>query len=71
MTNIVLDEDQARTVAESTGVIALRDKTGKLLGYLAQRFSEDEISTARRRLATSGPRVTTAEVLAHLSGLAQ
>lgn len=70
MTFIVLDEQQARILSDSRGVVGLRDKDGKYLGFAGRGFTDEDVEIARRRLASEGPRYTTAEVLDHLERLA-
>lgn len=69
MTYIVLDEQQAKILSEACGVIGLRDQSGRHLGFVSHGFTDDDIEMARKRLASDGPRYTTAEVLDHLQRL--
>ena len=69
MPYIILDEEQARVVAQAKGEVEIRDHSGKHLGYVAHGFTDDDIQIARERAASSAPRLTTAEVLDHLSKL--
>lgn len=71
MVQLVLTDEQARVLAESGGDVVLRDSAGRHLGYVSQGFSAKDIAEAQRRLATPGPRLSTAEVLAKLQGLDQ
>ena len=69
MPYIILDEAQTRVVSQAKGDVEIRDHAGKHLGYVAHGFTDDDIRLARDRAASSGPRLTTAEVLDHLSKL--
>ncbi|MBI1904440.1 MAG: hypothetical protein HYS13_25370 [Planctomycetia bacterium] len=69
MPHIVVDDEQAKTISESTGYVEIRDQRGRRLGYVAPGFTEDEIAEAKRRLASDDPRYTTQQVLTHLRSL--
>lgn len=69
---IVLDDDQARTLATAKDAVELRDRRGNPLGTVPPRsraesgFTEEEIAETRRRLASDEPRLTTRQVLDRL-----
>ncbi len=74
MTSIVLDDEQTRIVASATGRVELRDRSGRVIGYLEQQaadhgFTEEDIAIALQRLRSNQPRHTTEEVLAYLASL--
>ncbi len=69
MPHIVVDDEQAKLISESRESIEIRDRTGKHLGYVAHGFTDADIAIAKRRMASSEPRYTTAEVLDHLRSL--
>mgnify|MGYP003396285358 CR=1 FL=1 len=69
MTYIVLDDEQARLVAETPDSIELRDRTGQHLGYVAHGFTPEDIAIAKQRQASGEPCWTTQEVLEHLHSL--
>lgn len=69
MQHIVVDERQARLITEATDSIEIRDLNGRHLGYVAHGFTAEDISIARRRLASDAARQTTREVLNHLRTL--
>ena len=71
MTQIVLSDDQAQTVQAATGAVEIRDRRGKLLGYVAPPPNDAEIAEAKRRLASDGPWYTTQQVMEHLKSLEQ
>jgi hypothetical protein len=69
MLHIVVSDEQARLIGESTSHIEIRDQNGNLLGYVAHGFSEDDIAVARSRAASSQPRLTTPQVINYLDSL--
>lgn len=71
MTQIVLNDEQVKTVQSATGAVEVRDRHGNLLGYVARRTTEAEIAEAKRRLESDGPWYTTQQVLDHLKSLEQ
>jgi hypothetical protein len=71
MSQIVLSDDQARTVRTATGPIEVRDRQGDLLGYVSPPPSDAEVAEARRRLVSNGPWYTTGQVIDHLKSLEQ
>jgi hypothetical protein len=71
MPHIVVDDEQAKVIAESTETIEIRDQQGKHLGYVAHGFSAEDIAIARRRMASDEPRYTTQQVQDHLRSLEQ
>lgn len=66
MIHIVVDDRQAKLIAEATEGVEIRDSQGRHLGFIAHDFSADDVVTARRRLASVEPRYTTSQVLDHL-----
>ena len=68
MTQIILNDDQVQAVRRANDTVELRDQSGVLVGYLAQRAmaTPEEIAEARPRLNSDGPWHTTAEVLSRL-----
>jgi len=71
MTQIILSDDQTRTVQAATGAVEVRDARGNLLGYMSPPPSDEEIAVAKRRLESEGPWYTTEQVLDHLKSLEQ
>jgi hypothetical protein len=69
MRHIVVDDQQAKLITETKDTLEIRDVQGRLLGYVAHRFTDDDIAIAKQRLASGGPRYTTQEVLDHLRSL--
>jgi hypothetical protein len=69
MLHIVVDDQQAKLIAEATEGIEIRDPRGNHLGYVVHGFSEDDVVIARERLASEALRFTTREVLDHLQSL--
>ncbi len=68
-THITVDDEQATLLARATGVVEIRDRQGRLLGYATHGFTADDIVLARQRLASDGPWFTTDEVLARLKSV--
>jgi hypothetical protein len=68
MQHIVVDDEQAKLIAEATDTVEIRDRRGKHLGYV-DHTTEEDIAIAKQRLASDGPRYTTHEVLEHLRSL--
>jgi hypothetical protein len=68
MPQIVLTDEQARVLADATETVELRNPEGHLIARLTVPF-EDEIAEARRRLASSQPRWSSAQVQGLLSRL--
>ena len=68
MTQIVLNDDQVRSVRDATDV-EVRDLHGHLLGYLSRPAGVAEISEATRRLESNGPWCSTKQVFDHLDSL--
>jgi hypothetical protein len=71
MIRIVLSDEQAKAVEDSSGAVELRDSRGRLVGYVARTSSPEDIAAAKGRLSSSGPWYTTAQVLGHLQSLEQ
>jgi hypothetical protein len=71
MTHIVVDDQQARLITQTTEFIEIRDRAGQHLGYVAHSFSADDVVIAKQRAASSEPRFTTAQVLSHLETLSR
>lgn len=69
MQHIVVSDQQAKLIAEATEGVEIREQRGGHLGYVAHGFTEEDISIAKRRMASDEPRYTTREVLAHLASL--
>ena len=71
MAHIVLNDEQARIISESAESIEIRDRNGKHLGYVAHRFTDEDIAIAKERMASDEPRYTTQEVVDHIQSLHQ
>jgi hypothetical protein len=71
VTHITLDDEQAKLIAEASGIVEIRDREGNRLGYVAHRFTDSDIALARARLASDEPRLTTLEVLDRLRSMEQ
>ncbi len=69
MVQITLNDEQAKLVAQSEGMVELRDLNGKLLGYFKRAITDEDLAIALRSRASKGPRYTTEEVFAYLRSL--
>ena len=69
MPHIVVNDEQAKIIAQSAERIEIRDKQGKHLGYVTHGFTEEDIAIAKQRIASTEPRYTTQQVLEHLRSL--
>jgi hypothetical protein len=74
MIRIVLDDKQAKAIADSRETVEVCDSDGKVLGVINREvlpfgFTEADIAEAKRNLAAPGPRYTTEQVLEHLRSL--
>jgi hypothetical protein len=67
--HIILNDEQAKVILESTGCVEIRDSSGKHLGFVAQGFSSEDVAIAQQRLSSDEPRHTTRQVLDHLQSL--
>jgi len=68
MPHIVLTEDQARVVAESTASVDVFDPQGRIVSFLKplEPALAETILECKRRLASPDPRIPSAQVQAHL-----
>ncbi len=71
MPHIVIDDEQAKVISESTERVEIRDRDGNHLGYVAHGFDDEDLAIAKDRMASDQPRYTTQEVLDHLRSLEQ
>ena len=69
MQHLIVSDEQARIISQSSEGIEIRDRNGKCLGYVAHGFSDEDITIAKDRMASDEPRHTTREVLNHLRSL--
>jgi hypothetical protein len=69
MQRIVVDDEQAKLIAEATGRVEIRDRRGNHLGYVGRGPSPEEIAAFRQRIEADGSRPTTAEVRERLRSL--
>lgn len=71
MTQLVLTDDQLRTVLNATDQVLLCDQYGNLVGLVTLPFNAAEIEEAQRRHESQGPWFSTDEVLQRLRSLEQ
>ena len=66
MIRIVVDDEQAKAIAQSTDVVEIRNREGRILGYVTHGFTADDVAVAQKRLRSEQPRFTTQQVLSRL-----
>ncbi len=69
MTQIVLSDEQVRSMRTGADTVEVLDPNGGLVGYLSRPPSDTAIAEATRRLKSDGPWYTTQEVRDHLDSL--
>jgi hypothetical protein len=71
MSEIVLNEEQAKIFAEAGSAVIVRNAHGEIVGTLTRNadFTPEEIEESRRDLASNERCYTTAEVLEYLRSL--
>jgi hypothetical protein len=67
--HIIVDDEQAKIIAESADGIEIRDRNGNRLGYIVHGFTDEDIAIAKQRLGSDEPRFTTEQVIEHLRSL--
>jgi hypothetical protein len=71
MAGIVLDDVQAHVVANASEPVAVRDRSGRLLGFISPAWTAEEIAEAERILAADEPGFTYDQVKEQLRNLSQ
>lgn len=71
MIQVVATADQAKLLAETSECVEIVDASGKCLGTVVRPPSDEDIRTAKNRIAGDGQRHTTDEVISHLRSLEQ
>jgi hypothetical protein len=71
MTHIVVDDQQAKLIAECAESIEIRDRKGQHLGYVAHGFTDEDIAIAKLRASSGESRYTTKQVVDHLRSMGQ
>jgi hypothetical protein len=69
MTYIVLNPEQVRVLEEACEPVEVRDEQGRVLARILSPADAAVVEEAKRRLATPGPRYSSAEVQARLRKL--
>ena len=69
MVELVLNDEQARLLAEARDSVEIVDHQGNRLGFFARRFTDADVQAARTRAASGQPGAPTAAVLERLSSL--
>ena len=67
MQHIVVNDEQARIIRDSSGSVEIRDASGRHLGYVAHGITDEDLAIARQRKASTEPRYSTQQVLDRLS----
>ena len=55
MTSIVVNDELAKAIAQSPGMVEVRNRAGTILGYITHGFTADDISIAKQRLQSDEP----------------
>ena len=71
MTNIVLNDEQAKVITSTLKPVQVQDAKGNTLGVIQPAWTEDDIAEAKRILASKEPWFTTEQLLAYLRSLEQ
>jgi hypothetical protein len=66
MIKIVVDDEQAKAIAQSTDLVGIRNREGLVLGYVTHGFTAEDVAVAQQRRRSEQPRFTTQEVLGRL-----
>jgi len=66
MIYIVVDDQQAKLIAESSQSVEIRDNKGNHLGFVSHGFSNEDLALAKQRLSSAQPRVSSEELIDHL-----
>ena len=69
MAELVLSDEQARIVSQSTKPISVRDGQGRVLGQLEPELTPQMIAELKRRLASPGPWYSSEQVESRLKAL--
>ena len=69
MVQIVVQKDVAEQIRKSEGQIELIDDQGHRVGVVLRPPTEDEISTAKARLGSDGPKLIVDELIAKVEAL--
>ncbi len=69
MAHIIVNEEQAKIIHETSGTIEVRDAQGNRLGFISANLDVDEIAIAKARIESDEPKHTTQEVLDYLQSL--
>src|SRR5689334_11630295 len=69
MPELILTEEQAKTVAQALGPVLVRDLNGKVLGHVEPKLTPEMIAELKRRAASPGPWYTSEQVHARLEAL--
>jgi len=69
MVQLILTEEQARTLRQAQETVQLCDPRGIVLGRFQPEYGEELIAELRRRAAAPGPRFTGEQVRSHLRAL--
>ncbi len=75
---IVVDDQQRQAILEAKGDVEIRDRQGRYLGHITDSatsenhgFTQEDIESAKKSLASDSRRYTTKEVLERLRQLSE
>ncbi len=69
MTQLILNDEQARILSQALEPVELLDNKGNVLRTVPPIWTAEDIAEAKRRIASGQPGLTTAQVLAQLRSL--
>ena len=78
MSDLVVNDEQAKILSGASAPIAIRDQSGKLLGFASpdverivasSKFTREQIAELEKRLDSDEPWLTTGEILQHIRSL--
>lgn len=69
MAEIIVDDEEANVIFTANAKVSVRDRNGRLLGWITPSISAEELDEIKRRRAAGGPWRTTEQVLEHLRSL--
>lgn len=69
MVQLVVDDDQAQLIRESSEPIEIVDRTRSRIGILDRDWTPEELAETERLARSDGPWYTTQEVVAYLGSI--
>lgn len=69
MPDIIVDDEEAQAIFASNAKVPVRDRGGRLIGWITPSITADELQEIERRWTSAEPWRTTEQVLEHLRNL--